>query len=111
MFDQILSILFPERCYGCHKSGTPLCAACVERIPYSFPILESLPCFAFFNYSDHLVQYIVRDLKYHRRSSAAKRSHSLWPSTVLRIFGLHITEFRAGDRCYSARTATLYENA
>lgn len=79
MFDQILSILFPEHCYSCHRSGTALCGNCIEHIPHSFPILESLPCFAFFNYSDRLVQRAIRDLKYHHRSGAAKAltRHSL----------------------------------
>jgi ComF family protein len=72
MFDHILSLLFPEHCRGCHKSGTALCPACLAAIPPSFPILEALPCFAFFDYGNSIVQTAIWELKYHRKSPAAK---------------------------------------
>lgn len=72
MFDQILSILFPERCRSCHKSGTALCPACVARIRPAHPLLEDIPSFALFDYGEHIVQKAVWELKYHRKSPVAK---------------------------------------
>ncbi|MDB5189032.1 MAG: phosphoribosyltransferase [Candidatus Nomurabacteria bacterium] len=72
MFDQIISVFFPERCAGCRRSGTALCSSCYKTIPAAAAIIEPANCVALFNYEHPLVQQAVWELKYHRKSALAK---------------------------------------
>lgn len=64
------SFFFPERCRGCTKRGTALCARCILRIPLATDLPEGT--FAVFDYGHHLVRWSVRDLKYHRKSESMR---------------------------------------
>jgi predicted amidophosphoribosyltransferase len=58
MLDDILSILFPERCRGCGKNGAALCRNCLKAIPPANPIVNETMAFAVW--------------KYHHKSPTAK---------------------------------------
>ena len=73
MFDQILSVLFPERCRLCRKNGSAICGDCIRHIPRASFILSDIPSSALFDYSNKTVQQAVWELKYHRKSPLAKR--------------------------------------
>ncbi len=72
MFDQILSVLFPERCRSCNKNGAALCSDCLTHIRPASSIFDDIPSFAFFDYGDKIVQKAIWELKYHRKSPVAK---------------------------------------
>lgn len=72
MLDDFLSLLFPERCRGCGKSGSAVCSQCRQSIPVALPILEPERAFALFDYQHPLVQKAVWELKYQRKSALAK---------------------------------------
>jgi ComF family protein len=71
MLDQILSLLFPEHCRGCRISGTALCAVCLNTIAPAAAIMDR-NTMAFFDYGNPIVQNAIWELKYHRKSAAAK---------------------------------------
>jgi len=72
MFDQILSVLFPERCRGCDKNGTALCLDCSKIIPAARPIIDPFQAFALWDYQHPIVRQAIWELKYHRKSPVAK---------------------------------------
>jgi competence protein ComFC len=72
MIDAILNFFFPEYCIGCKKPRTALCADCADAIPPSRAVLKTNSAVALFSYDDGIVQSAIKQLKYSRRSSAAK---------------------------------------
>jgi len=73
MFDDLLSVFFPEHCRGCNVSGTALCLQCQKTIPAAPVIIEPGNCFALFDYRHPTVQKAVWELKYYRKSALAKK--------------------------------------
>jgi predicted amidophosphoribosyltransferase len=72
MFEDFLSVFFPERCRGCNISGTALCFNCYKTIGSAAVITEPRNSFALFDYQHPIVQKAVWELKYHRKSPLAK---------------------------------------
>ena len=71
MLKDLLLLLFPERCVGCNKTGSPLCALC-ERTITTRPQALSSTTAALFDYRHPLVKRALWALKYHRRRSLGK---------------------------------------
>lgn len=69
MWQYFLSFFFPERCIGCSAIGTALCSACLERIPPALPPQDPA-LHAVFEYGNPLMQKIIWECKYHRKSRA-----------------------------------------
>ncbi len=76
MIEELLAFLFPEHCIGCQKSGMAVCVSCIEHIPLSNAIADPSGkvqnAFAIYDYSDPMVSKAIWELKYHRKSAAAK---------------------------------------
>lgn len=66
MWDDLISLLFPERCIGCDKKGSALCAIC-ERTITTKPKALSGSVAALFDYRNPLVKKAIWALKYHRK--------------------------------------------
>lgn len=66
MLDELLNIIFPERCIECGKQGSALCAIC-ERTITTRPIALSGTTAALFDYRNPLVKKAIWALKYNRR--------------------------------------------
>ncbi len=66
MWDDLISLLFPERCISCDKKGSVLCAIC-ERTITTKPQALSGTVAALFDYKNPLVKKAVWALKYHRK--------------------------------------------
>lgn len=71
MWDEIVSLIFPERCIGCEKSGNAICAIC-ERTITMRPKALSGTTATLFDYRNPLVKKAIWALKYHRRRSLGK---------------------------------------
>ncbi len=71
LFADLLSYIFPERCIGCDKIGTALCAIC-ERTITTKPIALSKTTAALFDYHHPLIKKAIWALKYHRRRALAR---------------------------------------
>ncbi len=68
LWNQFLSILFPEHCIGCGRGGTALCALC-ERTITGKPTALSRSTAALFDYKNPLVKKAIWALKYDRHLS------------------------------------------
>ncbi|MBP6904604.1 MAG: ComF family protein [Candidatus Pacebacteria bacterium] len=66
----LYSIFFPERCRGCGTVGSAICIRCIRNIP----LASKLPpgTYGVFAYTNRIVRWTIRDLKYHRRSESAR---------------------------------------
>jgi len=64
-------VLFPERCIGCDKPGSALCAIC-ERTITTKPMALSGTTATLFDYKNPLVKKAVWALKYKRKKSLGK---------------------------------------
>ena len=71
MLDEFLSLLFPEHCIGCNKTGSTLCAIC-ERAVTSRPHALGSTTATLFDYKNPLVKKALWALKYHRKRSLGK---------------------------------------
>lgn len=71
IFEELLTLLFPEHCIGCDKTGSALCAIC-ERTITTRPHALSGSVAALFDYQNPLVKKALWALKYHRRRSLGK---------------------------------------
>ncbi len=66
LFSKILSILFPERCYGCQREGISLCDSCLSTskrplsLPYPFIISRYSFKSAVIRRSIHAIKYFHR---------------------------------------------------
>ena len=65
-----LGILFPERCFKCHRRGTSLCSSCEALLRLAQPLPNHT--FAVYAYGEPLVQRAVWELKYHARGELAR---------------------------------------
>lgn len=64
-------IFFPERCSGCGKYGSAICAPCMSTIPCAIAT-DDKRIDGIFDYGHRLVAGAIRNLKYHRRSESAR---------------------------------------
>ncbi len=71
MWEDILSLVFPERCIGCDKSGSALCAIC-ERTITTRPRALSGTTATLFDYKNPLVKKAIWALKYKHRRALGK---------------------------------------
>ena len=71
MLEELLNILFPERCIECGKQGSALCAIC-ERTIVTKPIALSGTTAALFDYRNPLVKKAIWELKYSKRRAIGK---------------------------------------
>ncbi len=70
MWNELLTLLFPEHCINCEKSGNTLCAIC-ERTITMKPIALSGSTATLFDYKQPLVKKAIWALKYHHKLSLA----------------------------------------
>ena len=70
-WEDILSMIFPERCIGCGRLGSALCAIC-ERTIITKPKALSGTTAVLFDYHHPLIKKAIWALKYHRRSSLGR---------------------------------------
>src|SRR3989338_10633881 len=68
----ILNLLFPEKCLGCKKEGTFLCAECVTTLPGAETENLLADITALFAYKNTIVKKAIRTLKYRGANSVAK---------------------------------------
>lgn len=66
IWEDVLNILFPERCINCGKSGNALCAICERKIIVN-PHALSETTATLFDYRNPLVKKAIWGLKYQRR--------------------------------------------
>lgn len=59
----LVRLIFPERCLGCKKTGSYLCANCLDRLPPAEPIVD-LPALTCFDYHDKRIKRAIWLLKY-----------------------------------------------
>lgn len=63
-------MLFPVRCKGCGRPGTALCTLCICTIGRADKLSPKL--YAVFDYGHPIVRASIKELKYHRKSEAAR---------------------------------------
>src|SRR3989338_1744876 len=68
----ILNLLFPEKCVGCKKEGTFLCADCLVALPGAESTKLSPNTTALFAYKNNVVKKAIKILKYRGARSVAK---------------------------------------
>lgn len=71
MLEDILNIIFPERCIECGKQGSALCAIC-ERTIITKPLALSHTSATLLDYRNPLVKKAIWALKYSKRRSLGK---------------------------------------
>lgn len=71
MWEELLNFIFPERCIGCDKPGSALCAICERTITVKATALSGTTA-ALFDYKNPLVKKAVWALKYKHRRSIGK---------------------------------------
>ena len=68
----VLNLLFPEKCVGCKKEGTFLCADCLVALPGAESALLPANITALFAYRNNVVKKAIKILKYRGAKSVAK---------------------------------------
>ncbi|OGZ12034.1 MAG: hypothetical protein A2942_02300 [Candidatus Lloydbacteria bacterium RIFCSPLOWO2_01_FULL_50_20] len=71
MLEDFLTLLFPEHCIGCNKTGSALCAICERSITVKAHALGTTVA-TLFDYQNPLVKRALWALKYHRKRSLGK---------------------------------------
>ena len=71
MWEELLNAIFPERCIGCNKVGSALCAICERTITMKATALSGTTA-ALFDYQNPLVKKAIWALKYKHRRSIGK---------------------------------------
>lgn len=71
MLEDLLTLLFPEHCIGCDKTGNALCAIC-ERTITSRPHALGATTATLFDYQNPLVKRALWALKYRHKRSLGK---------------------------------------
>jgi len=71
MWEELLNIIFPERCINCQKQGSLLCALC-ERTITTKPRALSSWVAVLFDYQNPLVKKSIWALKYHQKKALGK---------------------------------------
>lgn len=69
--EELFNVIFPERCIGCEKPGSALCAIC-ERTITTKPKALSSTVAVLFDYRNPLVKKAIWSLKYHHRKALGK---------------------------------------
>ena len=69
-FEKILTVIFPDTCVGCSRSGALLCERCLDSLPPS-PSPEHSFITSVYAYRDERVRALVRMLKYKNTRHAA----------------------------------------
>lgn len=91
-WESFLSVLFPENCIACGKSGAVLCAIC-ERSIVMKPTALGKSTAALFDYKNPLVKKAVWALKYDRRLALAE----YFGTALYREFFKHLGRASAGS--------------
>ena len=63
LLNTVLNLLLPNRCFGCHRSGTVLCERCASERAPADPLDAPEP-YALFAYRDPVVKKMIWALKY-----------------------------------------------
>lgn len=71
MLEELLTLLFPEHCINCNKTGSALCAIC-ERTITTRPHALGATTAVLFDYKNPLVKKALWSLKYHHKRSLGK---------------------------------------
>lgn len=71
MWEELLNMIFPERCISCTKRGSLLCAIC-ERTITTKPQALSGTTAVLFDYQNPLVKKAIWALKYHQKKALGK---------------------------------------
>lgn len=71
IWEDILSFIFPERCIGCGREGSALCAICERAITTKAKALSGTTA-VLFDYQQPLVKKAIWALKYHRRRALGR---------------------------------------
>lgn len=71
MWEELLNMIFPERCINCAKQGSLLCAIC-ERTITTKPRSLSGTTAVLFDYQNPLVKKAIWALKYHQKKALGK---------------------------------------
>jgi predicted amidophosphoribosyltransferase len=71
MWEELLNMIFPERCINCGKQGSLLCAIC-ERTITTKPRALSGTTAVLFDYKNPLVKKAIWALKYHQKKALGK---------------------------------------
>lgn len=71
MWEELLNMIFPERCINCGKQGSLLCAIC-ERTITTKPRALSGTTAVLFDYQNPLVKKTIWALKYHQKKALGK---------------------------------------
>jgi ComF family protein len=71
MWEELLNMIFPERCINCGKQGSLLCAIC-ERTITTKPRALSGTTAVLFDYKNPLVKKAIWALKFHQKKALGK---------------------------------------
>ena len=71
IWEELLSLIFPERCVGCDRVGSAICAIC-ERTITTKPQALSGTTAVLFDYQQPLVKKAIWGLKYHRKRALGR---------------------------------------
>jgi ComF family protein len=71
IWEELLSLIFPERCIGCDRVGSVLCAICERTITMKPQALSGTTA-ALFDYKHPLVKKAIWALKYHRKRALGR---------------------------------------
>ena len=71
MWEELLNFIFPERCIGCGKTGSALCAICERTITMKARALSGTTA-TLFDYRNPLVKKAIWALKYKHKRSIGK---------------------------------------
>ncbi len=72
IFSKIISVIFPPRCYNCHKEGIPLCNLCLKNVrkvldtPHSY--ITSI-----YSFKDPVIKKSIHAIKYFHRKDLIDR--------------------------------------
>lgn len=66
IWEDLLSLIFPERCIGCNKQGSAICAICERTITTKAKALSGTTA-VLFDYHHPLIKKAIWALKYERR--------------------------------------------
>jgi competence protein ComFC len=82
IFEQIIGVLFPDKCIGCEKLNTLLCERCLIQIPKAENLPQSF-IYPIFNYRSPIIKEIIWRLKYKNvRRLAPIMGHLLYEKII-----------------------------
>ena len=85
--DELVNLLFPSRCVGCHREGDYLCAACRETIPRVRPPFcmlcgRPLPVAEAGNLAAHMEKYRGFALRHLSGNGLASTASAICPGRL-----------------------------